>query len=120
MNAALKRLIQDEGTLGSNPSSIHAHGRKAKKYLSEARERVALSLGASPEDLDLHFLRVLKRINSRFALRLNPVRNGLENLHWITTPVEHECNLKMQDWVRERGGDGQPASRRFERRSDRF
>jgi len=34
-----------------NPSSAHAAGRKAKKLLSESRERVAAALGASPDEI---------------------------------------------------------------------
>lgn len=96
---ALTHLLQDDGTLGSNPSSIHAHGRKAKKYLTEARDRVALSLGTSPDDLI--FTSSGTEANQ---LAIRSVFERAAGAHWITTPVEHECNLKMQDWVRENGG----------------
>ena len=34
-----------------NASSIHAFGQKAKKALEDSREKVATSLGASPEEI---------------------------------------------------------------------
>lgn len=103
MRAALEHLIQEEGVLGSNPSSVHAHGRLAKKYLTEARERVATSLGTSPDDLI--FTSCGTEAN-QLVIRsvLEPRLTSGKKPHWITTPVEHECNLKMQEWVRERGG----------------
>ena len=99
VSEALRGLIQEQDVLGSNPSSVHAHGRKAKQYLAEARERVALSLG-SPSD-DLVFTSSGTEANQ---LAIRSVLEPLTKPHWITTPVEHECNLKMQEWLRERGG----------------
>jgi len=34
-----------------NPSSMHAHGRRARHYIDQARERLALLLGAKPRQI---------------------------------------------------------------------
>jgi cysteine desulfurase len=111
VSAAVRELFQDQEAFSFNPSSIHAHGRKARRYLNEARDRVALSLGVSSDDLiftssgtEANQLAIRSVFDASFRdADLNQkVRPTF--WHWISTPVEHECNLQMQDWLRERGG----------------
>jgi len=104
VSEALRELLQDPESLGSNPSSIHSHGRKARARLVEAKDRIALSLGASAEDLVF--------TSSGTEANQTAIRSAFESSdeshprpHWITTPVEHDCNRQMQGWVRERGGE---------------
>ncbi len=68
-----------------NPSSAHSFGGQVEKYIREAREKVALLLGAEPEEI------VFTSCGSesdnaaiRSALELNP-----EKRHIVTTRVEH-------------------------------
>lgn len=46
--AAMTRSLRD---CGGNPSSVHAHGREARKALDEARQRVASILGVKPTEV---------------------------------------------------------------------
>jgi cysteine desulfurase len=68
-----------------NPSSAHSFGGQVEKHIREAREKVALLLGAEPEEI------VFTSCGSesdnaaiRSALELNP-----EKRHIVTTRVEH-------------------------------
>lgn len=45
--AMLEALEEDFG----NPSSVHAFGRRARKIVEDARERVAAAIGASPAEI---------------------------------------------------------------------
>lgn len=45
-----ERYVEDLAAIG-NPSSVHAHGRAARRRLEEARESVAADLGAHPSEV---------------------------------------------------------------------
>jgi cysteine desulfurase len=104
---ALERTLASS-ELVPNPSSIHSFGRKAKKILNGAREKIARSFG------DLSFGSGHDPITftssgteaSQLAIRsvLEPAFLRGEKPHWITTPVEHDATLRMIDWTKERGG----------------
>src|SRR4051812_30705183 len=93
----------ESDSLFPNPSSIHSHGRLSKKWLSEARDSVATSLGADPEQLiftssgtEANQLAIRSVFEPRLARGEKP--------HWITTPVEHDSVLQLQSWLTDRGG----------------
>jgi cysteine desulfurase len=88
-----------------NPSSIHAHGRIAKRYVAEARERIALSLGSGTDPEQIVFTSSGSEAN-QLAIRgvLEPRLARGERPHWITTPVEHDSVRSMAKWLEERGG----------------
>lgn len=102
---ALQSCLAQSDLLLANPSSIHAHGRKAKRLLAEARESIAASFGATTDPEQLVFTSSGTEAN-QLAIRslLEPRLDRGEPVHWITTPVEHDSVLKMVDWVKERGG----------------
>lgn len=88
-----------------NASSIHAHGRIAKRLLAEARENVARSLGKSIDPEQIVFTSSGTEAN-QLAIR-SVLENRLKSTaqaHWITTPVEHDSNRQMEAWFKERGG----------------
>jgi cysteine desulfurase len=89
----------------SNPSSIHAFGREAKKLLNDAREKVARSFGVSTSSDQITFTSSGTEA-SQLAIRsvLEPAFACGEKPHWITTPVEHDATLRMVEWTKERGG----------------
>ena len=102
---ALLPWIKDQGGLLPNPSSSHSHGRKAKRALSEARQRVNQSMGGGNDPDQVVFTSSGTEANqlvvrSLFESKLN---QGLKP-HWITTPVEHDSNLQMVKWLESRGG----------------
>ncbi|MBY0472487.1 cysteine desulfurase [bacterium] len=92
-----------------NPSSIHAHGRQAKRWIAEAREAVAASLGSGTDPEQVLFTSSGTEANQQ-AIRsvLEPAlsRNGRATKpHWILTPVEHDSVLQMVSWFQEQGGE---------------
>ncbi len=88
-----------------NPSSIHSHGRRAKRLFAEARERIAASLGAKVDPEQLVFTSSGTESNQLVVRSvLEPILNSGKPAHWITTTVEHDSNVKLVDWVRSRGG----------------
>jgi cysteine desulfurase len=102
---ALKSLFEAPGTLVPNPSSIHAHGRVAKRLAAEAREKVAHSLGKSTDSEQLIATSGGTEAN-QLAIRsaLEPKLLAGEKVHWVTTPVEHDSCLQMVEWLEARGG----------------
>ena len=102
---ALLSFLKSTPALIPNPSSIHIQGRKAKRALAEARERVARSLGPKVDPEQLVFTSSGSEANQM------AIRSALETLlkkgskpHWITTPVEHDSNRQMVSWVESQGG----------------
>jgi cysteine desulfurase len=104
----IKALSSQDLILGGNPSSIHAHGRKAKNLISDARSKIASSLGLHSREATRSILFTSSGseanqlvIKSTFI----PLVREKKKIHWITTPVEHSCNLKMVEWVKGFGGE---------------
>ena len=88
-----------------NPSSIHSHGRQAKRWFAEARESVAASLGPKADTEQLIFTSSCTEANQlAIVSALEPVLLKGGKPHWITTPVEHDSVLQMVSWLIERGG----------------
>jgi cysteine desulfurase len=88
-----------------NPSSIHSHGRLAKRAVAEARESIARSLGSQvdPEQLvmtssgtESNQLAIRSVLEARLRAGQKP--------HWITTTVEHDSARQLVDWLMQRGG----------------
>jgi cysteine desulfurase len=97
--AAMRPFLEEHF---ANPSSLHAPGRRARRAVEEARERVAAAIGATPREIlftsgateaDNHALRA--------ATRLNP--GG----HIVTSLLEHSAVLTT---VRALEGDGHPVT----------
>lgn len=110
----LRRLFDpaSDSLLFPNASSIHSHGRRGKKWIAEARERIAFSLGqrADPEQIiftssgtEANQLAVRSVLEPR--LRAWALEPGVEKPHWITTPVEHDSVRQLVKWFEERGGE---------------
>lgn len=102
---ALASFLRGASPLIPNPSSIHSHGRRAKRALAEAREQVAASLGKQIDSEQIVFTSSGSEAN-QLAIRstFEPLLKRGEKPHWITTPVEHDSNQQMVSWLIERGG----------------
>ncbi len=89
-----------------NPSSVHAHGRKAKRILAEARERIAHSLGPRTDPEQLIFTSSGTESNQQ-AIRsaLLPALKQGRKPHWITTPIEHDSVGQLVSWLTSQGGE---------------
>jgi cysteine desulfurase len=104
----IKALSSPDLLLGGNPSSIHAHGRKAKNLINDARSRIAQSLGLySREASRSVFFTSSGSEANQLAIKsiFVPFIQQKKKIHWITTKVEHSCNLKMVEWVEGFGGE---------------
>lgn len=78
-----------------NPSSIHAHGRKAKSIVESARKRVAKVLNASIGEIFF--------TGSATESNNTVIKNAVKFLgvkRIISSPTEHPCVLKSIEYVR--------------------
>ncbi len=100
-NQRLPRLLVSN----SNPSSIHSHGRCAKRAFDRAKDQIAHSLGPSIDPDHLVFTSSGTEAN-QWAVRsvLEAELKSGKKPHWITTSVEHDSNRNLLDWVRAQGG----------------
>jgi len=71
---------------GSNPSSIHAAGRKAKEWLEQARRQVAALINAKPAEV--HFTSCGTESNN-WALRGLLAANKRKGNHLVISAIEH-------------------------------
>jgi cysteine desulfurase len=102
---ALRTLLSSKEFLFSNPSSIHQQGQRARRSISDARDKICHSFSSktSPEQI---LFTSSGTDSNQWAIRsvLEPLFLKGEKPHWITTPVEHDSILKMIDWVKVHGG----------------
>ena len=83
----------------ANPSSVHRMGKIARRAVDEARERVAASVGVSPDEVV--FTSGGTEANN-LAVRGVPLQRGDRV---ITTSVEHPCVLESCKRLQRRGID---------------
>jgi len=84
-----------------NPSSLHFFGREARKALDEAREKVALAIGAAPEEII--FTSGGTEANN---LAIQGVARALKSSgkkHIITSAVEHHAVLDTVSYLGKNG-----------------
>lgn len=73
-----------------NPSSFNDAGRTAKKAVEEARRKIALILGARPQEIVF----TSSATESNNLAILGVVAGGKEKKHMITTAIEHHSVLE--------------------------
>lgn len=71
-----------------NPSSTHAHGRKAKGIIEEARGSISKLLGCTPGEI---FFTSGGTEADNLAIRGSVGNLGIENI--ISSPIEHHAVL---------------------------
>ena len=86
-----------------NASSTHEVGSKAKLALSDARHRIAKSLGAKAEEII--FTSGGTESNNMVLKGLFWAGSGSGKKHVITTKIEHSCVLNSCGWLEEQGCD---------------
>jgi len=98
----LEAMLPFFGARFGNPSSVHRWGREARVALDEARERVARSLGAQPDEICFTSGGTegdnLAILGSWRALRY--ARRAV-----VSTPIEHKAVLEAVHWVSKEGGE---------------
>jgi cysteine desulfurase len=85
--------------LWGNPSSIHTFGGQVKKYVEEARERVAALIGADPSEI---VFTSCGSESDNMALR-GAVEAAGGYPHIITTRVEHPAVMTVCRYLGDRG-----------------
>lgn len=90
----------------ANPSSIHFHGRQAKRAVAEAREFIARSIGLKTDPEQLLFTSSGSEANQMVIRSIleSEIHAG-RKVHWITSPVEHDSVMQMVSWVKNKGGE---------------
>lgn len=97
---AMARAMRETG----NPSSLHAAGRRARRAVEEARERIAETLGADP--VEVIFTSGATEADNLAvkggywaARAVDPGRTAI-----TLTPTEHHAVLDSAHWLAEREG----------------
>jgi len=105
VEALLPFLNQSSRVLIPNPSSIHSHGRRAKRFLAEAREKIAASLGSRIDPEQIIFTSSGTEANQLVVRSVfEPLLLKGAQPHWILSAVEHDSNRQMVKWLEARGG----------------
>ncbi|HET7482912.1 MAG TPA: cysteine desulfurase family protein [Actinomycetota bacterium] len=85
-----------------NPSSVHAYGRRAKALVEDAREKVALAVGAGPSEIV--FTSGGTEADNLALKGVMAKLRGNGN-HLITTTFEHHAVLDTADALARSGAD---------------
>jgi cysteine desulfurase len=91
-----------------NPASAHAAGRKARRALEDARERIALCLDASPDEVIFTSGATEANNLAIFGLAGSPVSPTRERGsagHILASPIEHPCVVEPLRQLAARGFD---------------
>lgn len=86
LDAMLPYLTEHFG----NPSSLHAAGRRARQGLDDAREEVAVALGAKPREI---VFTSGATENTNLAIAGLAWASSAQGRHLVTTAVEHRAVL---------------------------
>lgn len=99
MRQAARDAWLDAAAHGGNPSSLHTAGRKARATLEDARERIAVLIGAHPTE-------VIFTSGATEACNL-AIKGGVwaaidddpDRRRLITTQVEHHASIDPARWL---------------------
>ncbi len=83
-----------------NPSSIYAVGREARKGIDEAREKLALAIGASPEEV---VFTGGGTEADNIAVKGAAWAHEAKGRHILLPRIEHHAVLDSATWLGERG-----------------
>ncbi|MDP4186480.1 MAG: cysteine desulfurase family protein [Bacteroidota bacterium] len=83
-----------------NASSLHSFGTKAKEALDKARQTIASSINALPEEIV--FTSGGTEANN-FALKGIAFANRGKGNHIIVSSIEHDCILHSCQWLEDQG-----------------
>ena len=93
---ALDAMTRVYAEANGNPSSAHAQGRQARRYLEEARETVATALGVKPARVT--FTSGATEANNLAVLGQVPPNGSV-----IASRLEHPCVTGPVEWLAARG-----------------
>ena len=86
-----------------NPSSLYAHGQRAKEALEEARKDVAAVIGATPREI--YFTSGGSEADNQAILSAAALGRKTGKLHIISTAFEHHAVLHTLEKLKKEGFD---------------
>lgn len=97
--AALEAMLPFLRDEFGNPSSIHAHGRRARASIDDARDRLAALLGARPHE-------IIFTGGGTESVNLGIIGLALSGTgrHLVTAATEHHAVLHAMEFLRTRHG----------------
>jgi cysteine desulfurase len=97
--AALETMLPFLRDEFGNPSSIHAHGRRARAAIDDARDRLAALLGARPHE-------IIFTSGGTESVNLGIIGLALAGAgrHLVTAATEHHAVLHAMEFLRARHG----------------
>ena len=98
---SLKNKVAEWLEISGNPSSIHSHGREAKKLLRETRQAVAQALNAHP--MEIVFTSGGSEGNNTAIRGLLKTPMAQTRREIIVSPVEHPSVSETMEYAREQG-----------------
>lgn len=99
--AALLRWVDPDG-ISANASSVHAEGQATRAAVEEAREQVAVGLGAHPQDIV--FTSGGTEADNLAVSGLAWAGLAAGRSHLVTTAVEHPAVLDTVRWLADHAG----------------
>lgn len=108
LHPEVKKAMNEVMEVFGNPSSLHGFGREARRFVEDARARIANFIGASPEEV--MFVgsgseannTVLSVLTCQCKVCHFDCRDGRG---FITTTIEHPCILETSKCLFEKGVD---------------
>jgi cysteine desulfurase len=103
MNPAAIEAMSNALAIIGNPSSLHADGRAVRKYVEDARDQLAKSIGCAPSEI----------IFTGSGTEANNI--AVKGIYWdrnsqksrpivITSAIEHQAVLEPAQWLAEHEG----------------
>ncbi len=83
-----------------NPSAIYEFGNKSKNAIEEARQTIADTLGAKPEEI---YFTAGGSESDNWAIKATAESLGHRGNHIITTKIEHHAVLKTCEYLEQNG-----------------
>ena len=99
----LEAMLPFFGPRFGNPSSLHRWGREARAALDEARERLATTLGAHPDELC--FTSCGTEADNMALIGVWRSRREIGRNAAVSTPIEHKAVLGALHEVAHEGGE---------------
>ncbi|MEX0873867.1 MAG: cysteine desulfurase family protein [Actinomycetota bacterium] len=97
---AREAMLPYLGDTWGNPSSIYSRGREARKGIDEAREQVAMAIGASPEEI---VFTGGGTEADNLAVKGAAWAGEDRGRHILLTKIEHHAVLDSAEWLARRG-----------------
>ena len=83
-----------------NPSALYAIGDTARLAVTEARSRIAATLGCLPEEI---YFTSGGSESDNWAIKGTADSYGSKGKHIVTTAIEHKAVLKSCQWLDDHG-----------------